>query len=361
MRRTTSKTMTTWAWAAVGMVLLASAWLPALALGGRSSVASVSETVTASAGALRPIGAAKRSIAFSVEGTWSVPASQTVRAALEYSFLEEGAWRVPVIGSLDTSATADGSGVSAARLTLRLAGTWRIRQVLTWDSGSCVSQWATVRVAAHRPKGRVKVVVYGDSLAGMPGIALRRMLKGTAASVVLDYKSSSGISRPDFFDWAARMAAQRRRIHPDIVVIYMGANDWQNMRSGGHIYTRGSRAWDALYARRAARLMDIARSEGATVYVIGQTITGRTRGYARHMAHLNAIVKPVARRRANVRFVTTWSLFATPGGAYSSRLRTSSGALVNMRSRDCIHFSGAGASRMAGRIRHRVESDWGHF
>jgi lysophospholipase L1-like esterase len=301
-----------------------------------------------------------RSIACSVDATWSVPDSSAVAAQLEYSFCDSRGWRAPQSATLEVT-WADGSGESAGAVTFPLAGTWRIRQSLTCGGAVTSSPWVTVTVSAHRPKRTIRMVIFGDSMAGMPGITLKRLLKGAGASVTNDYKSSTGVSRPDFYDWPARVTAEKRRLRPYVVIVMFGANDWQNIKSGGHIYTRGSTSWDAVYSARVGHLMDIARTGDTIVYVVGQPISGRSAGYARHMAHINGLAEGEARKRPDVRYVSTWALFSTPSGAYASSLRTSTGKLVRMRSGDKIHFTGAGAARLARELRRVIETDWRRF
>ena len=330
------------------------------ATGRGAGLGSEESTVVAFATPPQLSSSPVRTLACSVEATWSVPASSVVSAQLEYSFRDSRGWRAPHSVSLAVTR-ADGSGESRGRVTFPLAGTWRIRQSLTCDGGIISSSWVAVTVSAYRPAGRVKVVIFGDSLVGMPGATLKRLLKGTGASVTNDYKSSTGLSRPDFYDWPARVTAEKRRLRPDVVVMMFGANDWQNIRSGGHVYSRGTKAWDAAYEARIGRLMDIARTGHTVVYVVGQPIPGRSLGYARHMAHINRLAESEARKRPDVRFVSTWALFATPSGRYASSLRTSTGKLVRMRSGDKIHFTGAGAARLAREIRRVIQLDWRRF
>jgi lysophospholipase L1-like esterase len=358
------------AWAAVlilGVIALA---IPVTAVGvapsghdapGRSAGLESEPSTDATTVASPAVGSPPvRSLVCSVEATWSVPGSSYVTARLEYSFRVSGGWREPQSIPLAVTS-ADGTGESSGGVRFPLAGTWRIRQSLTCDGVVVTSPWVSVSVSAYRPKRTIRMVVFGDSLAGMPGIALKRMLAGNGASVTNDYKSSTGLSRPDFYDWPARARAEKRRLRPDVVIMMFGANDWQNIRSGGHVYTRGTKSWDAVYAARAGRLMDIARAGDTVVYVVGQPNTGRSAGYARHMAHINGLAEREARKRPDVRFISTWALFSTPSGAYASSLRTSTGELVRMRSGDKIHFTGAGASRLARELRRVIQIDWRRF
>jgi len=48
-------------------------------------------------------------------------------------------------------------------------------------------------------------------------------------ATTLDYKVSSGLSRPDFFDWPKYFAQQIPKVNPDIVVVTFGGNDTQGL------------------------------------------------------------------------------------------------------------------------------------
>ena len=344
------------------------AWTPPLAMAAapgariahRAATAEGSVPQAFEAGAPLMMDAPLRSAAVTVEATFSAPLSAIPSARLEYTLLDQGRWRVPWTIPLKASADGDPYAFTGI-ITFPLAGTWRVRQSLNWETTSCASAWVTVTVAAHRVRGRIPALMVGDSMAGMPGRALKSLLGGTAAALVVDYKSSSGVSRPDFFDWPNRVSQQVRRMHPKVVVMMFGANDWQNIKSQGRVCSRGTKAWDAAYARRLGGMIDVARAGDAVVYIVGQPIPGRSKGYARHMAHINAISESEALKRNDVRYVSSWLLFATPAGRYSSSLRNASGRSVLMRSRDKIHFSGAGASRLARYIRAQIQRDFGEF
>ena len=75
-----------------------------------------------------------------------------------------------------------------------------------------------------------RVLVVGDSDAGTFGPYLEELLDETGvAETTVDYKVSSGLSRPDFFDWPAHLRRQLPDVDPDIVVVTFGGNDAQGM------------------------------------------------------------------------------------------------------------------------------------
>ena len=73
-----------------------------------------------------------------------------------------------------------------------------------------------------------KVFIVGDSDAGTFGPYLQTLLDGTGiVTTELDYKVSSGLARPDFYDWPAEIDAKLPTVDPDIVVATFGGNDAQ--------------------------------------------------------------------------------------------------------------------------------------
>ena len=76
-----------------------------------------------------------------------------------------------------------------------------------------------------------KVYIVGDSDAGTFGPYLQQLLDGThVVDTELNYKVSSGLARPDFFDWPAELAAKLPEVAPDIVVATFGGNDSKGTR-----------------------------------------------------------------------------------------------------------------------------------
>ena len=78
-----------------------------------------------------------------------------------------------------------------------------------------------------------RVLVVGDSDAGTFGPYLEELLDDTGvAETTVDYKVSSGLARPDFFDWPAHLRPELPAVDPDIVVVTFGGNDAQGLAAG---------------------------------------------------------------------------------------------------------------------------------
>ena len=172
-----------------------------------------------------------------------------------------------------------------------------------------------------------------------------------------DFKYSSGLARPDFFDWPAHLEDTIPSTDPDCVLIMIGANDGQNMTVDGKPVQFGSDQWKAEYAQRVARTMDILSADGRRVYWVGLPIA-RSETYAKKVKVRNKIYRAEADRRDNVLYVDTWSLFADADGTYTAYLRDRNGDKKLMRNEDGIHLSVSGAHHLADYIMDIVSSDY---
>src|SRR4051794_37492757 len=100
----------------------------------------------------------------------------------------------------------------------------------TAPGGSTPPDSVTASTAAHVPTkdDKLRLYIAGDSQAQGFGESLERLAGGTGlVTPSLDFKVSSGLTRPDFFDWPKRLQDQVRKIRPDIVVVDFGGNDAQ--------------------------------------------------------------------------------------------------------------------------------------
>ena len=115
----------------------------------------------------------------------------------------------------------------------------------------------------------LRVLIVGDSLGLDMGGPLQDDLADTGVvNAALDARESTGLTRPDYFNWPAELAADLKTVQPQVVVIMIGANDAQDFLGPPDVpYT--SPQWNTLYAQRVAQFMQIAQSGGATVIWVG--------------------------------------------------------------------------------------------
>lgn len=207
-------------------------------------------------------------------------------------------------------------------------------------------------------KDPLRVWVGGDSLTSEFGPALSdRLARTNRSEAEVEFRFSSGLSRPDFFDWPARLDAITRQQDPDAFVVMFGANDGQNIAVRGDVLEFGTGAWKAEYARRVGAVMDNLAVDGRHVYWIGQPLM-RSADFDAKMKLLNGIYRAQASGRESVTYIDTRELFSDSNGAFAPYLEDSSGDPVLMRQQDGVHFTRAGGERLAAVVIDALDSDW---
>lgn len=212
------------------------------------------------------------------------------------------------------------------------------------------------RITRAKP---LRLYIAGDSMDQVFGSSLVNLAEATGLMKAKnDAHVSSGLSRPDFFDWPQRLIDQIVDFRPDAAVVLFGANDGQNVLHRGKVLKVGTKAWQEVYARRVGKAMSILTRGGRRVYWLGQPIM-KDSGYRRRIAMMNRIYAAVAAKHRGVTFVNTWATLANRKGAYAEYLTDSDGDPVLMRAPDGIHLSRAGGDRMAQEVLDVVMRDWG--
>lgn len=203
----------------------------------------------------------------------------------------------------------------------------------------------------------LRVWIGGDSMSQVFGQSLVTMAADTGVmEPTLDYRISTGLTRPDYFNWPAHLDREVLPEDPEAVVIMFGANDAQGMEVDGAVYQTLDEDWTAEYRRRVAGTMDLLRGEGRIVYWVGQPIM-RDGDFSARMEGLNEIYRTEAASRPWVRYVDAWSLFADGSGSYSAFLPGLDGTVQDMRQGDGIHLSRAGGDVLARAVLDLIEAD----
>ena len=212
--------------------------------------------------------------------------------------------------------------------------------------------------AASDPPRRV--LLLGDSMiAGALGLFLENGLRQLHGYQVKRHgKSSTGLARPDFFDWMKEAERQVAAFpEPDAVVAMFGGNDVQGLYMGKGEWIRWNEdGWDQEYAARITRFADIVAPGGRPLFWIGMPVMRPEKFHAR-VQKVNTIARAEMAIRPGGRFVDIWRLLADEAGNYADRLALGDGPKpkkVRVRAGDGIHLSIAGADLVEGHVRSVV-------
>lgn len=173
----------------------------------------------------------------------------------------------------------------------------------------------------------------------------------------LDVQYSSGLTRPELFDWPARLTEELVSRGADIVVFMVGANDGQPIETPAGWASFATPEWEREYRQRVATTADLLATHTAAVYWVGQPIP-RDEMQAARVSVMNAMYRSVAEEHPAVHFVDAWRLFTDDRGGYSAYLPDESGRMILVRDPDGVHLSPAGADLLAGEILAAISQDW---
>src|SRR5688572_7891924 len=103
---------------------------------------------------------------------------------------------------------------------------------------------------------------FEQQLTAYEGLEVRRVAK-----------VSTGLSRPDEFNWPAKLEELLAEHRPDLVIVNFGGNDAQNIPLPNRQRAEfGKPAWDDLYGARVAEFVARIRASGAQAVMIGMPI-----------------------------------------------------------------------------------------
>ena len=212
-----------------------------------------------------------------------------------------------------------------------------------------------------------ELLILGDSDAGTFGPYLKSLLDATGiVSTKLDYKTSSGLARPDFFDWPAYMQQVVPQVNPDIVVITFGGNDAQGLRNLDKTWavdhepaTSGvdDADWREEYGKRVGAAMDYLSDGNRTLIWVGIPNDDNPDVTAR-MRVQDEVVRAEAAKRPKVKFVDTWARFSGRNGGWAEFVvDPRDGEGKDVRADDGFHLNQNGAEILAIDIAEAVKAD----
>ena len=200
--------------------------------------------------------------------------------------------------------------------------------------------------AVEKAPGATRLAVFGDSMAIDLAKALGRLYAEDPNLVIIAQGvGDSSFVRPDFFDWNRTITEQIAANSFDIAVIIIGINDRQKMRIDGASYGSLTPEWTAVYSARVADFVAQLRNANKPAIWVGlPPMEAPT--YAKAINQISEIQK-LAVFSGGAEFLDIYERFATEDGKYTTHGPDLNGNRVRMRKDDGIHFSAAGADKLA--------------
>ena len=203
----------------------------------------------------------------------------------------------------------------------------------------------------------LRVHVLGDSQAARVGHTL-----GAASNGLFDVETNSfnstSFARPDYFNWHAELSAIAAKDNPDVVVMFIGASDWQSMEArDGRVVEPGTPEWADEWTWRLNVAFDLIAADHRLVVWVGLPPM-RSRDDNSAAFVINGMVGQVVSTRSGVAMLDLWGIF---GEDYSEKVSPpGGGSPVRVREDDGIHLNRAGSAWVSEAVVETVSHYWGN-
>ena len=203
---------------------------------------------------------------------------------------------------------------------------------------------------AHKYSDKISapfnILIVGDSFIaeGFGPLLEKELLNYENTTVVRHGVYSTGLSRPDYFNWQDELNKLIDSVKPNIVIVMFGANDAQDIKdiNGKTLVHYGDDNWNDIYGKNVAIFLDILKDDKVFVLWIGNPIA-RDEYYRTKIENLNSVFEKTVKRYDSAIFLSTWNTLADKNGNYTAYLPGKNDKIYLARASDGIHATQFGA------------------
>lgn len=219
------------------------------------------------------------------------------------------------------------------------------------------------REEIQKIEGPYRILILGDSFiavyGGVGDPLERELLIYKDVEVFRLGRVSSGLSRPDYFNWDLTVQELIPQHKPNIAIVMVGSNDAQTLTdSEGKIVVGfkefGKEKWNEEYRRRVSELIKIFEENDIFVFWIGLPVM-KDSIYAERINVLNKIYQAENLNHKNAKFISTWELLTDEMGNYTAYLPDEKGKQKLVRVSDGIHLTFFGGKIIVKEIIKKME------
>jgi hypothetical protein len=204
----------------------------------------------------------------------------------------------------------------------------------------------------------LSVLMIGDSLlSGAIAVMFERAhYKNKTLFSELIAHPSSGLSRPDYYNWQEKVENIFSKKNFDAVIILLGTNDAQTIVVNEEHFPFDSPGWISVYKSRLASLLLFLKEKTYRVYWIGLPPM-RSSSFHRKMMLINGIIAEVCSDHDHVTFIPTLSLLGNEKKLYTDFISINN-TLSQLRLTDGIHLTYTGGKLVADMLLEAIRRDF---
>lgn len=187
----------------------------------------------------------------------------------------------------------------------------------------------------------IRILLTGDSLMESLGPQMKKDLAGYENITLIPIgKRSTGLSRPDFYNWPAVLEKNLQQHRPNIVVMWVGTNDPQNIHGMTGLGEPCSRKWLNAYTYKLIEITKICQKYNARIIFMSPPVMDEEP----LDTQLKAITDIMQRTCKFYRlgFINTRPLLADKNGKFCRRAVMPNGRTADIRWKDKVHITGDG-------------------
>jgi hypothetical protein len=217
-------------------------------------------------------------------------------------------------------------------------------QAQSFENAPIMGSQSTEEVIQQPVDDTYRILVIGDALAGGLGAGLSRMAEPEPKfEIVNRFQETSGIARPEVYDWAESLPKIMEGKDFKAVVVLLGANDRQPIREGDFRLVFNTPEWTAAYEAKIDELLDVLNGAGLKVFWVSIPPMGDAK-YDADMQILAALQKQEVQSKGQI-YVDLRGAFLGPDGNYTDKGPDDTGEVRKLRSRDGVTFFKQGNNR----------------
>lgn len=187
----------------------------------------------------------------------------------------------------------------------------------------------------------IRILLTGDSLMEALGPQMQKAMSGYENITLIPIgKRSTGLSRPDFYNWPKVLEENLQQHRPHIVVMWVGTNDPQGIYGKKGLGEPCSREWLKAYTYKLMEIAGLCQKYHARLIFMGPPVMDEE-PINTQLLKITDIMRRTC-KHYKLGFIDTRPLLADRQGKYVHRATMPDGKVKDIRWKDRVHITGDG-------------------